>query len=209
MFCYIDPFSLIGVVFGLFITRTTFTIGSFLAIVGLSGVAVNNTLLMIDFMNVRLRQGRPLRDAVIEASAARLRPVLITTVTTMLGLLPMAIGFPNHSISWAPMATAFVAGLSSATVLALLITSVNYEFFEKTKAFIEKKCHIKIGGKHFDSSTDGGRPPQDATASGSVCLSFEAIIGRPFWVKSEKGSIMANWPEAEAVVEPHKATFLA
>jgi HAE1 family hydrophobic/amphiphilic exporter-1 len=129
------PMALIGVVFGLLITRTTFTIGSFLAIIGLTGLAVNDSLLLIDFMNVRLRRGKHLRSAIIESCAARMRPVLITTVTTTLGLLPMAIGIPNKSISWAPMATAFVSGLISATVLTLLITPANYEAFEQLKTF--------------------------------------------------------------------------
>ena len=133
------PFALIGVVIGLFVTRTEFTVGSFLAIVGLAGISVNDALLLIDFMNVRLREGRPLRKAVIEACGARMRPVLITTVTTTLGLLPMAIGIPNRSISWAPMATAFVAGLSSATVLTLLITPANYEMFEQFKIWLRQK----------------------------------------------------------------------
>jgi HAE1 family hydrophobic/amphiphilic exporter-1 len=132
------PMALIGVVFGLLVTRTTFTIGSFLAIIGLAGLAVNDSLLLIDFMNVRLRQGKPLRQAIIESCAARMRPVLITTVTTTLGLLPMAIGIPNKSISWAPMATAFVSGLISATVLTLLITPANYEAFGQLKAFFKR-----------------------------------------------------------------------
>lgn len=133
------PFALIGVIMGLFLSRTTFTIGSFLAIVGLAGVAVNDSLLLIDFMNVRLRAGKPLRQSIIESCAARMRPVLITTVTTMLGLLPMAIGIPKKSIAWAPMATAFVAGLSSATILALLIVPVEYEFFEQVKSWFKGK----------------------------------------------------------------------
>ncbi len=132
------PMALIGVVFGLLITRTTFTLGSFLAIIGLAGLAVNDSLLLIDFMNVRVRQGKPLRQAIIESCAARMRPVLITTITTTLGLLPMAIGIPNKSISWSPMATAFVSGLISATVLTLLITPANYEAFEQLKAFFKR-----------------------------------------------------------------------
>lgn len=132
------PFALIGVVMGLFFTRTTFTIGSFMAIVGLAGVAVNNSLLLIEFMNVRVRAGRPLRDAIIEACAARMRPVLITTVTTLLGLLPMAIGIPSKSISWAPMAMSFVTGLASATILALLIVPVEYEFLENIRRWIKR-----------------------------------------------------------------------
>jgi len=132
------PMALIGVVFGLLITRTTFTLGSFLAIIGLAGLAVNDSLLLIDFMNVRIRQGKPLRQAIIESCAARMRPVLITTITTTLGLLPMAVGIPSKSISWAPMATAFVSGLISATVLTLLITPANYEAFEQLKAFTNR-----------------------------------------------------------------------
>jgi HAE1 family hydrophobic/amphiphilic exporter-1 len=127
------PFALIGVVYGIFLTRTIFTITSFIATVGLSGVAVNNTILMIDFMNKRKRSGKSMRESVIEACAARMRPVLLTTVTTLLGLLPMAIGIPSKSISWAPMATAFVTGLCSSTVLALLVTPANYELLDQIR----------------------------------------------------------------------------
>ena len=97
-----------------------------------------NDLLLIEFKNVRLRPGKHLRRAIIESCAVRMRPVLITTVTTTLGLLPMAIGIPNKSISWAPMATAFVSGLISATGLTLLITPANYEAFEQLKTFLRK-----------------------------------------------------------------------
>lgn len=133
------PFALIGVSYGIFFTRTIFTIGSFIATVGLSGVAVNNTILLIDFMNKRMRAGRDLRQAILESCAARMRPVLITTITTILGLLPMALGIPSKSISWAPMATAFVTGLCSATVLALLITPANYEFLGRLRSRTRQK----------------------------------------------------------------------
>jgi HAE1 family hydrophobic/amphiphilic exporter-1 len=138
------PYALIGVVMGLFVTRTTFTVGSFLAIIGLAGIAVNDALLLIDFINVRKRRGLDLREALVEACAARMRPVVITTVTTMLGLLPMAIGIPNRSIEWAPMATAFVAGLSSATFLTLLITPANYELLELFKGSMRKKAFRRL-----------------------------------------------------------------
>jgi HAE1 family hydrophobic/amphiphilic exporter-1 len=133
------PFALTGVVMGLFFTRTTFTIGSFMAIVGLAGVSVNNSLLLIDFINVRRKEGKQLREAIVEACASRMRPVVITTVTTLLGLLPMAVGIPSKSISWAPMAMAFVSGLSSSTVLTLLIVPVEYEALEKIKARFMKR----------------------------------------------------------------------
>lgn len=133
------PFAIIGVAYGIFFSRTIFTIGSFIATVGLSGVAVNNTILLIDFMNKRLRAGKPLRQAILESCAARMRPVLITTVTTVLGLLPMAIGIPSKSISWAPMATAFVTGLCSSTILALLITPANFEFLEQLRSRMRQR----------------------------------------------------------------------
>jgi HAE1 family hydrophobic/amphiphilic exporter-1 len=128
-------FAFVGVVFGVFITRSTFTIGSAMAVVGLAGVAVNDSLILIDFINVRRRAGMTIREAVIRAASTRMRPVLITTFTTIFGLLPMAIGIPYKSIAWAPMATAFVTGLCSATTLALLMIPVEYELAE---AFREK-----------------------------------------------------------------------
>lgn len=141
------PFALIGVSFGLFFTRTIFTIGSFIATVGLAGVAVNNTLLLIDFMNKRVRRGKALRQAILEACAARMRPVLITTVTTIIGLMPMAIGIPSKSISWSPMAIAFVTGLSSATILALLLTPANYELLGQIRSRLRRKKIKSLRGR--------------------------------------------------------------
>lgn len=133
------PFAFIGVVMGLLVTRTTFTVGSFMAAVGLAGVAVNNSLLLIDFMNVRRRGGSALRVAIIEACAARMRPVLITTVTTVLGLLPMAIGIPHKSLSWSPLAMAFVSGIFSSTVLTLLIIPIEYELVGRLEERFSRK----------------------------------------------------------------------
>ncbi|MFP4474244.1 MAG: efflux RND transporter permease subunit [Desulfatibacillaceae bacterium] len=132
------PFAFTGVVLGLFLTGTTFTIGSFMAVVGLAGVAVNNSLLLIDFINNRVAAGKPLRDAILESCAARMRPVIITTVTTTLGLLPMAIGIPRKSLSWSPMAMAFVAGLAMSTILTLLVVPIEYEMFDKLRRFAQK-----------------------------------------------------------------------
>ena len=115
-----------------------------MAIVGLAGVSVNNSLLLIDFINVRLRSGKPLREAIIEACAARMRPVIITTITTLLGLLPMAVGIPSKSISWAPMAMAFVSGLSSATILTLLVVPIEYEALENLKIFFRRGKFSKV-----------------------------------------------------------------
>lgn len=132
-------FAIIGVVYGMFITRSTFTIQSFIAVVGLAGVAVNDSLILIDFMNARRKEGLGLRDAVMRACSQRMRPVLITTVTTILGLLPMAIGFPNKSLEWSSMATAFTTGLASATLLTLLIVPAEYELLERMRTWVLSK----------------------------------------------------------------------
>ncbi len=132
-------FAFIGVVFGMFITNSTFTIGSFMAVIGLAGISVNDSLILIDFMNKNKLKNLNLRQGIINACKTRMRPVIITTVTTLLGLLPMSIGIPNKSIMWAPMATAFVTGLTSATFLTLLIIPVEYEIAEKIKIYFNKK----------------------------------------------------------------------
>jgi len=132
-------FAIIGVVYGMLITRSTFTIQSFIAVVGLAGVAVNDSLILIDFMNARRKEGMELRQAVMKACSERMRPVLITTVTTILGLLPMAVGFPNKSLEWSSMATAFTTGLASATILTLLIVPAEYELLERMRGWILSK----------------------------------------------------------------------
>lgn len=140
-------FAFIGVVFGMFFTQSLFTIGSFMAVIGLAGVAVNDSLILIDFMNKQKLKGLALREAVIAACSDRMRPVLITTATTMLGMLPMAVGIPRKSMTWAPMATAFATGLASATLLALLIIPVEYELVEQMKqkfhGFLENRFKKK------------------------------------------------------------------
>jgi len=146
-------FAFIGVVFGMFLTRSLFTIGSFMAVVGLSGVAVNDSLILIDFMNKQKQKGLELRDAVVTACSERMRPVLITTITTVLGMLPMAVGIPQKSITWAPMATAFSTGLFSATVLALLIIPVEYELTEQWK-----ERFITYMRKRKNRKPTGGNP---------------------------------------------------
>lgn len=132
-------FAVIGVTFGMFITRSTFTVGSLMAVVGLAGMTVNDSLILIDFMNKRISEGQTMRAAVIEACRTRMRPVLITTITTIMGLLPMAIGIPYKSVEWSPMATAFVTGLMSATLLTLLIVPVEYELALKLKYRIKAR----------------------------------------------------------------------
>ncbi len=123
-------FSLIGVVFGKVITQTLFTVNSFIAVVGVTGVVVNDSLVLIDFINSIYAQGKTRAEAVREGIRVRLRPILLTTLTTTLGLLPMAIGFPNYSLVWGTMASTFVTGLCTATALTLFIVPVEWDLLQ-------------------------------------------------------------------------------
>ncbi|OBQ57527.1 efflux RND transporter permease subunit [Halodesulfovibrio spirochaetisodalis] len=122
-------FALIGVVYGVFLTRTLFTINSFIATIGVTGVVVNDSLVLIAFLNNLSRGGMHRDEAVYEGVRMRLRPILLTTLTTTLGLLPMAVGIPYYSLNWGTMAATFVTGLCTATLLTLFIVPVLWHIF--------------------------------------------------------------------------------
>lgn len=120
-------FSLIGVVFGKLVFQSMFTINSFIALVGVTGVVVNDALVLLDFINRRYRDGMSRREAVAEGVRLRLRPIILTTLTTSLGLLPMALGIPTYSVIWGTMASTFVTGLATATMLTLFVVPVAWD----------------------------------------------------------------------------------
>jgi HAE1 family hydrophobic/amphiphilic exporter-1 len=120
-------FSIIGVVFGKVMTQSLFTINSFIAVVGVTGVVVNDSLVLLDFINRRYRAGLSRREAIEEGVRLRLRPIILTTLTTILGLLPMALGIPSYSVVWGTMATTFVTGLATATLLTLFVVPVLWD----------------------------------------------------------------------------------
>jgi HAE1 family hydrophobic/amphiphilic exporter-1 len=126
-------FSIIGVVFGKLATQTLFTVNSFIAVVGVTGVVVNDSLVLLDFINRRYREGMSRMQAVTEGVQVRLRPIVLTTLTTTLGLLPMAMGIPSYSLVWGTMASTFVTGLATATFLTLFIVPVAWDLLMEAK----------------------------------------------------------------------------
>ena len=120
-------FSLIGVVFGKLVTQGLFTVNSFIAVVGVTGVVVNDALVLIDFINRSYRSGMSRREAISRGIRIRLRPILLTTLTTSLGLAPMALGIPSYSVVWGSMASTFVTGLCTATFLTLFIVPIEWD----------------------------------------------------------------------------------
>jgi HAE1 family hydrophobic/amphiphilic exporter-1 len=126
------PLAVIGVVIMLFLTKTTFNMQSFIGCIMLGGIVVNNAILLVDYTNLLRRQeGMPLGEAIMEAGRRRLRPILMTALTTICGLIPLALGFGEGGEAQAPMARAVIGGLISSTLITLVVIPVVYSIFER------------------------------------------------------------------------------
>jgi len=128
------PFAAIGVILMLFLTDTTLNLQSFIGCIMLAGIVVNNAILLVDHTNLlRRRDGLPLREAIIEAGRRRLRPILMTALTTSLALVPLAVGMGEGGEAQAPMARAVIGGLLSSTFITLILVPVVYSLVERRK----------------------------------------------------------------------------
>ena len=124
------PFALSGGFIGLFITGKALSLPAFIGIIMLAGIVVNNAIVLIDYINQLRAKGMDRNDAIIKAGKDRFRPIMMTTLTTVLGLLPMAIGLGEGSNTIAPIAIVVVGGLSLSTVLTLSFIPVVYTVFD-------------------------------------------------------------------------------
>jgi HAE1 family hydrophobic/amphiphilic exporter-1 len=126
------PLAIIGVAIMLFLTHTTFNLQSFIGCIMLGGIVVNNAILLVDYTNLlRRRDGMPLREAVMEAGRRRLRPILMTALTTICGLIPLALGMGEGGEAQSPMARTVIGGLVSSTLITLVVIPVVYSIFER------------------------------------------------------------------------------
>jgi len=129
------PLAAIGVVLMLFLTKTTFNVQSYIGCIMLGGIVVNNAILLVDYTNLlRRRDGLPMREAIEEAGRRRLRPILMTALTTSLALVPLALGLREGSEAQAPMARAVIGGLLSSTFITLVFVPIVYSVFERPLA---------------------------------------------------------------------------
>ncbi len=126
--------SYIGVVIGMWIMDYAISMYVLYAIVGLAGIVVNDSLVLIDFVNQERVRGRSAREAIRIASSYRFRPILLTTVTTIAGLLPMAMGLSGGSVVFGPFASAIVFGLGVASALTLFVVPSLYLLIEDAKS---------------------------------------------------------------------------
>ncbi len=127
------PFAAIGVVGSLLLTSTTLNVFSFMGVIVLTGVVVNNAIVLVDYINLQRREGRPLFEAVQEAARRRLRPILMTTLTTALALLPVAIGISEGSELQAPLARVVVGGLATSALITLVFVPTLYYTVERLR----------------------------------------------------------------------------
>lgn len=133
------PLALTGAILGLFVTGRTLSMPSFIGLIMLVGIVVNNAIVLIDYI-IQLRQsGYDRTEAILEAGPTRLRPILMTTLTTVLGMIPMALGIGEGAETMAPLATSVIGGLSLSTVLTLVIIPLNYTLFDDISVKLKGK----------------------------------------------------------------------
>ncbi|WZL71808.1 efflux RND transporter permease subunit [Clostridiaceae bacterium 35-E11] len=130
------PFALSGGFIGLFLTGRSLSVPAFIGIIMLAGIVVNNAIVLIDYINQLRSRDLAREDAILKAAATRLRPILMTTLTTVLGLSPLALGIGEGAATQAPMATVVIGGLLLSTVLTLSFIPVVYTIFDD--------IHVKI-----------------------------------------------------------------
>ena len=123
------PMAFVGTVLGLEILGINLSVVVFLGMIMLAGIVVNNAIVLVDYANTLRGRGIPLKEAIIKAGCVRLRPILMTTATTVLGLLPMAIGLGDGAEIRTPMAVAVISGLLTSTLLTLLVIPTIYYLF--------------------------------------------------------------------------------
>lgn len=133
------PLSLAGGALGLFLTGRTLNVTSLIGTIILAGIVVNNAIVLIDYINTRRKTGEDRNEAIKNAGPIRLRPILMTTLTTALGLLPIAIGLGEGSEIQSSMATVVIGGLLLSTLLTLIFIPVMYTIFDDISLKFRRK----------------------------------------------------------------------
>jgi hydrophobe/amphiphile efflux-1 (HAE1) family protein len=140
------PLSMIGVLIALLVTKTTLNIFSVIGIVMLMGLVTKNAILLVDFTNLRQREGKPQFEAIMDAGQVRLRPILMTTLAMIFGMLPMAIGMGDGGETQAPMGRAVIGGVITSTLLTLVVVPVAYTYLDN----LGKRASRWFKGKEHD-----------------------------------------------------------
>jgi HAE1 family hydrophobic/amphiphilic exporter-1 len=136
------PLAFTGSALGLVLTGRALSVPAFIGVIMLAGIVVNNAIVLVDYINTLRGRGMDRLEAILKAGPTRLRPILMTTLTTVLGLIPLALGIGEGAEAQAPMATVVIGGLTTSTILTLVIIPVIYTLFDD----ISVKLHRKKAG---------------------------------------------------------------
>lgn len=171
------PLAFAGIVFGVGVMDYKISFNLLYAAVGLAGVVVNDALVLVDFINRARRDGMPMLEAVARAGVQRLRPVVLTTMTTVVALLPMALGLQGSSKSYGPFAASIAFGLLFAMFGTLFVVPLSYSVFaiaqERWERMIERLRGLE------PRTTGAGRGPGIATGIGSRVATAPRDMGQP------------------------------
>ena len=120
------PFALVGVTLGLFATGLPLSMAVWLGVIMLIGIVVNNAIVLVEFIELMRARGRTVGQAILDGAQLRLRPILMTTITTVVGMLPLALGLGEGSEMLQPLAVTIVAGLSFSMLVSLILVPAMY-----------------------------------------------------------------------------------
>jgi HAE1 family hydrophobic/amphiphilic exporter-1 len=133
------PLSLVGVILALVICRSTLNIFSIIGFVMLMGLVTKNAILLVDFINHGLAAGQSRRDAVIMAGGVRLRPILMTTLAMIFGMIPLAMAFGDGAEQRAPMGQAVIGGVMTSSLLTLIVVPVIYTYLDDFTQWLRRR----------------------------------------------------------------------
>jgi HAE1 family hydrophobic/amphiphilic exporter-1 len=163
------PLAFFGTMIGLYLLRISLSIVVFLGMIMLAGIVVNNAIVLVDYINILRRRGIEAVEAVITAGSVRLRPILMTTATTTLGLLPMAVGLGDGAELRTPMAIAVISGLLVSTLLTLFVIPVIYSMVDSFrrrltgKEWLESETESELERAAQEDEGVAGALPSGAT----------------------------------------------
>jgi multidrug efflux pump subunit AcrB len=148
------PLGITGVFVMLWATGTTLSVNSFMGVIMMVGIVVSNGVLLVDFANVLRARGLELFEATVQAGRTRLRPILMTTIATILGLVPMALGIGEGSETNLPLARAVIGGLTVSTFFTLFLVPSLYTFFGKYKRHVASDDQLAAAQALAEASGD-------------------------------------------------------
>ena len=137
------PFAFTGVFLALWLTGTSLSLIALIGSIMLVGIVVKNGIVLIDYINLNKERGMSIYKAVVSGGKSRLRPVLMTTIATILGMLPMALGIGEGSEIWQPMGIAIIGGLTVSTILTLVVVPVIYTSFHSLGINMKRRSRIR------------------------------------------------------------------